>query len=129
MTPSTSEIFPAESSTPPLPPPPTYPAPEISVWDLTIGPHVISKSNSSSTRPSPTPTRTVVNSTPTQGVVRRVIDDRSIDNYRESMEDSFDYQNSFEDTLQNEDRWSSFEDVHQDKQNGVNNDDDDVSYV
>ncbi len=40
-----------------------------------------------------------------------------------TMEDSFDMQNSFEDTLQHQDSYSSFEDVP------PHDDDDDVSYV
>ncbi len=70
---------------------------------------------------SPVPVRSIVSSTPssTPDVVssRRttVTDDSNI-----TLNDSFDIQNSFEDTLQDQDHWSSFEDVQ---------DDDDVSYV
>ena len=84
----------------------------------------MNKSNPSSNRPSPTPTRTVINpasyDTP-------ILGDRlhpvgvSKDPADVTMEDSFDMQNSFEDTLQHQDSYSSFEDVPRD--------DDDVSYV
>ena len=71
---------------------------------------------------NPAPTRTVINSIPSSTPDFR--GSRQSGEMREdgnaTLNDSFDMQNSFEETLQNQDNWSSFEDVI---------DDEDVSYV
>lgn len=136
LTPVNSEIFPfppVPNSPPPMPPVPSYPAPEISTWDLTIAPTIrtqskqlkglqsgLSISSPSLVEASPPNTKHTMSSSPFSSSNVRLLSEK--DRNDTLIDQSDDFEDSFEDTLQttNTTQWSSFENLQ---------DDEDDSYV